>query len=354
VSIELIIRDLLLHNQQLVIPGFGTFRVIHRPAQISKTTQLLMPPTKEIVFDTRHTKGDTLLQLSIRKKLGLSESSSGEALEKFLSQLEEEMKSDGTATIEGLGKISRDKSGNLKFEPLDDLLNLTGEFALPELEIKVPGPVEKIRSTPVQEDVPETIPEIPEIRERRKWWIPAAIVLALTVLASVAYFTGIFRSSGKEKPAKEPTVSEAENPDRLVFGSREPAERDSIAEDSMTDIIRRQLEERIARENALRPEKPAPKIGPGTATPHAKPAGAPLSAGPGQYHIISGSFTVPGNAEKQVSQLRNKGLSPELLPRRGKYIMVSLGSYVSKNEAVSAMNQLRAKLEQDLWVMRVE
>ncbi|RPI46931.1 MAG: SPOR domain-containing protein [Bacteroidetes bacterium] len=90
------------------------------------------------------------------------------------------------------------------------------------------------------------------------------------------------------------------------------------------------------------------------ATPHAKPAGVPLSAAAGQYHIISGSFTVPGNAEKQVSQLRNKGLNPELLPKRGKYTMVSLGSYAAKNEAVSAMNQLRARLEQDLWVMKIE
>ena len=86
-NIALIIRDLLLHNEQLVIPGFGTLRIIHKPARISKTTQVLLPPSKEIVLDTQQKQGDNLLFLTIKKKSGLSESETGEVLRKFLHQL---------------------------------------------------------------------------------------------------------------------------------------------------------------------------------------------------------------------------------------------------------------------------
>ena len=162
-KIALIIRDVLLHNEQLVIPGFGTFRIIHKPARISKTTQVLLPPSKEIVFDNQQKQGDNLLFLSIKKKLGLTESESGEELKKFLHQIEEDIRSGNSAILEGLGKLILDKTGNLKFEPLDDLLNLTGVFALPQLEIKLPGKAESEKPSPA----PVERPSIPLTRKKR-------------------------------------------------------------------------------------------------------------------------------------------------------------------------------------------
>jgi nucleoid DNA-binding protein len=344
VKIALIIRDLLLHNEQLVIPGFGTFRIIHKPARISKTTQVLLPPSKEIVFDSQQKQGDNLLFLSIKKKLGLSESESGEELKKFLHQIEEDIRSGDSAVLEGLGKLIRDKTGNLKFEPLDDLLNLTGVFALPQLEIKLPGKTESVKPSPA----PVEKPSIPLTRKKR-WWIPAAIVLLLTVIASVIYYTGILSSHSVVSQAKDSLVSASQNPNRIVFGSRDMAK-----EDSMKDAVRRQLEERTARENALRLNEPARKKELNSARRDAEPVSMAPSKAHGPYHIISGSFTLPGNAEKQQLQLRKKGLTPELLPKRGKYIMVSLGSYASRKEAVAVMEQLRESLEQDLWIMKIQ
>ena len=149
--------------------------------------------------------------------------------------------------------------------------------------------------------------------------------------------------------AKDSLVSESKNPNRIVFGSR-----DTVKVDSMKDEVRRQLEERTARENALRLNEPARKEELNSARRDAEPVSVAPSKVHGPYHIISGSFTLAGNAEKQQLQLRKKGLTPELLPKRGKYVMVSLGSYASRKEAVAVMEQLGESLEQDLWVMRIE
>jgi len=344
VKIALIIRDLLLHNEQLFIPGFGTFRVIHKPARISKTTQVLLPPSKEIVFDSQQKQGDNLLFLSIKKKLGLSESESGEELRKYLHQLDEEIRVTGSAMLEGLGKLIRDKSGNLKFEPLDDLLNLTGVFALPKLEIKLPEKAESVKPFPAPVETPSLV-----LTRKKSWWIPAAIILLLAVLASVVYFTGIFSSNSGVTLAKDSLTSGTEKPDRIVFGSR-----DTVKDDSLKEEVRRQLEEITDRENALRLKEPARKEELNSENRDAEPVSETLSGVRGPYHIISGSFTLPGNAEKQQLQLRKKGLTPEMLPKRGKYIMVSLGSYTSRKEAIAVMEQLRESLNQDLWVMKIQ
>ncbi len=136
-NISLIIRDLLLRNEQLVIPGFGSFKIIHRPAQISRTSQVLLPPAKEIVFDSQLKSGDNQLLLSIKKKYGLSEAETGEALKKYILQVEEDISSRGLVLMEGLGRIKREANGSLSFEPISELLNPGGVFALPKIDIPV-------------------------------------------------------------------------------------------------------------------------------------------------------------------------------------------------------------------------
>ena len=121
----------------LSFPDFGSFKIIHRPAQISKTTQILMPPAREIVFDSQVKSGDNQLLLAIKKKHGLSETETSEALKKYILHIDEEIRATGTLMMEGLGKIKSDRTGSLTFEPIAELLNPGGAFALPNIEIPV-------------------------------------------------------------------------------------------------------------------------------------------------------------------------------------------------------------------------
>ena len=158
----------MLRNEQLVIPGFGTFKIIHRPAQISKTTQVLIPPAREIVFDSQLKSGDNQLILSIKKKHGLSEAETSESLKKYILQIDEEIRSTGSVIMEGLGKIKKDNAGSLTFEPLPELLNPGGVFALPKIEIPVTVKKEIARTVTEHK---KTLPR-PEVRRRINWWIP--------------------------------------------------------------------------------------------------------------------------------------------------------------------------------------
>jgi len=342
VNIASIIREHLLRNDQLIIPGFGTFRSVHQPARLNESTRLLIPPSKNIIFESQQKSGDSRFMLSVRKKLGLSESEADETVQNFLKDLEKNIRIAGKAVIEGVGEFIPDRNGRLKFKASEDLLNLSGVFALPEIEIPAPAKVEKAYIPPPR---PQELPA-PVIRPRKRWRVPVTLLVVLTGLAILAYFTGIFDPFPGIHGSGEKVKSEGKKADRMVFGSREVTGTDSLQGD-----VNRQLEERTARENALRFEenKQETKV---ESLPVSTPNPPVSHAGP--YHIISGAFMEVANAEKKKGMLREKGLAPEILPRRGKYHMVSLGSYATKEEAAEAIRNLHEKLDQELWVMKIK
>jgi len=343
VNLSPIIRELLLHNEKLVIPGFGALITLNHPAAINKATNILVPPSKEILFDARQKYDDGQLAAIIMKRFKLSETEAMEAISNFVHSLEEQINTQGTALIEGIGNLNKGQSGNLAFQPHADFLNLTGVFGLTKFEIPVPA-----SSNPPE--VRERIPEpsnIEEKGERRKWWIPAAILLVLTGLFSLVYFTGLFNRFVTAENRNKNGLKVSENPDRIVFGGRTPAEKDT-----MQEMISKQLDESTTRGRALSYEKSQNKPAEIT-TPEIVPQVKESAIKRGTYHIIAGAFLVPNNAERQKIKLEKNGFFPILLPPKGDYIMVSLGSYESREQAIAAMKLLREKTKIELWVMKI-
>jgi hypothetical protein len=216
-------------------------------------------------------------------------------------------------------------------------------FRLPELEL---------RTTPVEsgsKSVPGTVPVVAETPvNRHRWWIPAAVIVALAGLAALVYFSGLHRYFTTPDPVVNLAAADTDQSDRLVFGSRDSAETDSLEAQ-----ISREIEQRTARQQALRYEEQAPEPGENMQRRESETAQPPEPASLKPYHIIAGSFKVSQNAERQKVMLEKKGLTPVMLPRRGNFYMVSLGAYDSHEQAVTVMKQLRVQLGQELWVMKI-
>ncbi len=156
------------------------------------------------------------------------------------------------------------------------------------------------------------------------------------MIISVSYFTGLITHIPGIALKKETVVVKSRDQNRIVFGNKAGVQKDTT-KDTIREAISRQLDQQAERENALRFEdeqkKPNETV---NETPKIKPT---VAAGP--YQIISGSFTVTENAERQILSFRKKGINAELLPRRGKYYMVTLGSYRTSSEAQAALELLK-------------
>lgn len=346
VNIALLIRELLLHRDKAVVPGFGTFTRHHRPAELSRIAGVLRPPSDEVVFDPAGKSDDGQLVALIARKHRLNQEKAREAVTAFVRDAEEQLGHTGAVDLEDFGRLGKKISGEYSFNPGKELLDRMQVFRLPELEL---------RTTPGQSGSRPSPGPVPVVAgpavSRRRWWIPAAVIVALAGLAALVYFSGLHRYFTTPDPVISIAAADTDQTDRLVFGGRDSAETDTLEAQ-----INQEIERRTARQQALRYEEQ-------TAEPKediqrqetvlAQSTEPPESASLKPYHIIAGSFKVSQNAERQRVMLEKKGLTPVMLPRRGNFYMVSLGAYDSHEQAVTVMKQLRVQLGQELWVMKI-
>jgi nucleoid DNA-binding protein len=348
VNIIPIICELLLHNQKAVIPDFGTFLISNRSAELNKITRVLTPPTKEIRFDGNQRSDDGQLAGYLMQTLKLNKTEASVAINQFLKSSADKLRTEGVLLLEGFGVLTKETSGRVTFKANDEILKRANLFELPKLGIPVTQPV-----TPIV--VARSTWEQPVVlsRKKRRGLIPATIAALIISLSALVYFSGIYGKFVKGDNANLIGISTKNDTDRLVFGSSADADSSQGASDTLREKISRELDARIARGSALAYKEAESKPVVQKQKPVSEPAQTTFTDPGKPYHIIAGAFLVPNNAERQKKQLESKGYSPALLPKRGDYFMVSIGSYNTNEQAVAAMRQMRGKLKQELWVMKM-
>jgi cell division protein FtsN/nucleoid DNA-binding protein len=362
VNIIFIIRELLLRNQKAVIPGFGTLVISQRPAQLNRITRELAPPTRELSFKQIRQTDDKQLVLYLGRKTRQKPEVVNEAVSAFIKTVGEQLAGNGSLMLEGLGKLTQTGSGNITFEADDELLKQINLFDLPKLNVHPVQQEQRVESKPVPKPVPQPAPVTEKVfpviysKKKTRWWIPAALVGLVLGLAAYAYFAGYYDRFLTGRKAEVLISENNQQDERLVFGSKTNADSVADADDSLKTIISRQIDERTAREHALsyeesQAEKQVP-VAPESKQVNKPAPVIPASSSPDKpFHVIAGSFTIMENAERQMARLQKKGFSPAMLPKRGKYYMVSLGSYNTGEQAKAAKQQLKEQLDQELWVM---
>ncbi len=363
-----IIHELLLHNQKVVIPGFGNLLITQRPARLNRITRELAPPTRELSFKSSSQTDDEQLKLYLGRKTKQKPEVVTEAVSAFIKNATKQLADNGSFILEGLGKLTRTGSGEFAFEADEGLMKQINLFDLPKLNVQpaqqesrveaklVPKPAPQPVPQPVPQPAPHTEKVFPVVYNRKKnrWWIPAAIVALVLGLAAYGYFTGFYERflTGRKT---EVLLTESESQDeRLVFGNRTTNDSVTKEEDSLKALISKQIDERTTREHALSYQKTKTEK---QVSVEPEPINTPIpvnrvtSSTDQPFHVIAGSFTILENAERQIAKLQKKGLSPAMLPKRGKYYMVSLGSYNNAEKAKAAKQQFKEQLDQELWVM---
>jgi hypothetical protein len=346
VDITPYIRELLLRNQKVTLPGFGSLCIRHRPAELSKQNHLLLPPSNEVVFDPKLLSDDDLLAGYLVKVCKMRKPEAEETIRHFVESLHEEVAmATGPSVLAGIGSFTREKSGYTRFKPVDELLKQISLFELPKLEVK------NIRSiAPPPEETVKVVKTYDRSKPKKKrWWIAAAFLILIAGAAVYFYYSGIYRYAPEWIRFGNRNAKSGESADLLVFGTRNNNETDTLQE-----RISREIDEKTNRENALayqgKQEEPADE---GTITSIEKKDEFTGTFNK-PYHIIAGSFLVPNNAELKKEQLEKMGFFPLVLPPRGDYYMVSMGSYQTSEEAMTVIQQLKSKLKQDLWVMKID
>jgi nucleoid DNA-binding protein len=210
------VGELILDNDEVSLPGVGTFVAEVMPSSFSDKGYTINPPYRKLSFRQRETSDGRLAALYARAN-GVDEQMAASILEKFLMELRETLKVRKTIIFPGLGRLRATRENNFFFIPDEDLNIYPDGFGLEPLSLKthveteddmraavaslqqiLDEPVPAKEKKPVVEEAPavEAVPETAEAvkavetaqpRKGRRWWIIAVSVVAAAVLLLVAF-----------------------------------------------------------------------------------------------------------------------------------------------------------------------
>jgi len=71
-----------------------------------------------------------------------------------------------------------------------------------------------------------------------------------------------------------------------------------------------------------------------------------------KFHVVGGAFREVANANKKLEQLKAKGYDAQIVGKnKWQLTQVAFGSYTTKEEAQTALNDIRKTIAKDAWLL---
>ena len=129
------VSDLILDNDEVSLPGLGTFVAEGVAASFSDRGFTINPPYRKLSFRQRE-GSDSLLISFYASSNSIPEEQAKRILEEFLSELKEILKSKKSVILPGLGKLRATKENNFFFVPDEDMNISPDTFGLESISLK--------------------------------------------------------------------------------------------------------------------------------------------------------------------------------------------------------------------------
>lgn len=372
-TINQYISDLLLIRECVIIPGFGGFVLNDRPATIDSLQHKLIPPGKQISFNSHLVNNDGLLADKVAQEEGMSYDEAMEKIDVFVRSIKDTLNDHLPFQIDKVGALFTDENGKVLFEPNRDVnyslesFGLSAFHAIPVQRERVIEEVEEViqkKIAPVEKVEPVRQP----IEVSRKGIKLKHIAYSAAILPIVAYMawlptsTDIFKSGYKFQSSDlnpfTDKVCEIYKEREVTEFKKETTEKALIIEDinnvkgayanvsllgkddegfNPEDHFTVKLigEKKIVVENS---EKALAKM--------------PVKVNTSGYKIIAGCFGVKENAQAYIGQLKAKGYPAFLVDFHKGLYRVSAGAYSSRKEASGALSKFQSSENNSAWLLR--
>ena len=307
-TISTYISELLFLHDCVIIPQFGGFIGNNKSAVLNEITEIISPPSKEILFNSNLKTNDGLLINHISHSEGISNIEAKDLIVNYVSLINQKLKKIRTFRIENVGLLSLDKDGNILFLQ-DSFTNYNLEsFGLNSQKTKKANHIEKkieVITSPISTK-----------KERGKIWRAAAILLPIIGLS-------LFSITQEEK---------IEN----VYTHMSSIKLFSITEHSLSSKknTEKDFEIIIAREKVKNTKKEElPKV---------------IEK---KFFLVAGAFNNEINANNLMNKLRSESYNSEIIGKSKKgLIRVSYDSFITKEEALIELQALKSK-NKSSWIL---
>ncbi len=306
-DITAFIRELLFSHDCVIVPGFGGFIGNYTPARIDKSTATFFPPVKQISFNRNLNHNDGLLVGKISEFAKVNYGDARIIVDEFVTSLRKKLERGEKIVFDNIGSFADNQEGNVQFEPDHNVNYHLDSYGLESFQFP---PIEdydvRKRINRHLDKAPVKHPSMGKILRRA-----AVIVPLLAIMAIIPFKTDIFKS--KVETTTLNPLAKAE------FDSNKKA----VDADIKADATR---PENVAKSEEISVPSPAPE---------------PAAIETANYCLITGSFKLRENAEKQAGLLKEEGFSPEILNAANGFFRVSalkcngLEAAMSKKDSIS-------------------
>ena len=187
------VGELILDNDEVALPGVGTFVAEIMPSTFSDKGYTINPPYRRLSFRQRESSDNRLVELYARSN-GVDMEAAASIMGSFLKELKETLKVRKTIVFPGLGRLRATRENNFFFIPDEDLNIYPEGFGLEPVSLKT--------HVETEDEMREAVASLQKIIGETVEETDARSELGMTVEETV-----------EEEPVVEETPAEAEEKD---------------------------------------------------------------------------------------------------------------------------------------------
>ena len=301
-TVEYYISELLFLHDCVILPNFGGFVGNPQSAKLNKTTEILSPPSKQILFNANLKTNDGLLITHISNQEEVTQEIAKNEVENYATKITDKLTKSKVLRIDKIGLFTLGKEGNIIF--LQDSVN---NYSLDSFGMKATHNKAVVRETIIEEKVTATIQTIRTQRNNPKAFLrAAAVIIPLIALSYISI-----------------TQQDKINNVYTQMASLNPFENNIIAEQITAVIPVVKIEVKVTPIVEIIEEEIVPIIIPQTT-----------------YYIIAGAFYKKKNANKMLAKLKKWNYNTELVPGEN-LLRVSYNSFTNKTDALIALYEIK-------------
>ena len=354
----------MLKEDNITVPGLGTFEATYQPAQLDEKTGVIYPPTKLVKLNTDKTSdsNDTFLK-AVVETFKVSDVDAKAAIEKFVKDVKDKVASKSIVTLEEVGTLQQGDGGEIVLKAMPSKLSIDN-YGMDSVEVE-PVPANeriaaavttntsrgkvvkgdskpaaatttKVSTTKVTTTKTTTTKTEKEKKEKSKFPWLLTILLALVAVLAVLFF--IYKDTvmgwfGKDKPvATEQTTKPTKDNDNNAKPNDgktttldQPAETERPTIDSDLEILAQAGFSNVSPQN--------------------------LGSKYKKYYLIGGSYRDPQRANERKRAVGGK----EVLNVEGSDLFrVVIAGSDSAKEIVEEYNKAlkRGVKPADIWLLK--
>lgn len=349
-----ILKDILLTQDSVTVPGLGTFETTYQPARLDEKTGVIYPPTKSVSFNSVLTyEGEEKLIKYLVETAKFSQTEADASIAEFINNVKEKTSQKANFVIDEVGILYADDNGSLCLKAIPSNLSIDN-YGMQSVEV---APVDN--SQRAKKEASAYVPLKSKHSENQASAGSSTSTQTSTTKTTVTKITETKVTVEKSKNKKKiiillivlavlgaATYFAITNKERILALFHQEDEQIEVPADNSPMLDSSEIEPSEPLDVADSEEKILSDAGFAHITP------INLGNNYKRFYLVAGSFTDMRNAKIRVRELKNINLDSEILDAGGRQ-RVSIGSSDDASGIVARYKDIIAKHpDLDFWLLK--